>query len=53
MSKTWHDKFLTLDGGKAAEAFLRGFGSSVIYGVGPILIKVLGSITRQVGGTDH
>ena len=37
-------------GGKAAEAFLRGFGSSVVYGLGPILLKILGSITRQVGG---
>ncbi len=36
-------------GGKVAETFLKGFGSAVIFGLGPILAKVLTSITLSVG----
>ncbi len=37
-------------GGKIAQGFLSGFGSAVVFGLGPIILKVLTSITTQVGG---
>ncbi len=36
-------------GGKAAETFLKGFGSAVVFGLAPIILKVLTQVTTQVG----
>lgn len=35
-------------GGKAAEMFLSGFGNAVVFGLGPLIAKGIGTVTKSV-----